>query len=557
MIAHIVSLFWVLTCLHETTGLINTASHWEFGGLSSNSRCEYLFHQSIGERVNPDRRDPLLIWLGRPSSALQTLVSYQVSKGEKIVPLPLPTLWISYANILYVTKCFSLTDEGGDQHGERNGAAFEDQVTPIIGNTPAFVKALENFLTRDLKAEKLNLSASFRFEGEISEVVDNDAYGDIETYRSLYVGGNMADEVGGMHTIAVITMLASFLNKSSYRVLPRDRLVLKGALIGDAASGQGARSGSALRYRPSAQFVPFKSFESIPGHVGSLANPNVYKLDRIAQPVTCNNLFAGVELWLHDLHLRYVREPDGEGEDAAASEMYEYTLSTISTFAKCYRSVADWRSDPEEPLWNTVAETEEESGVIKQDIYPTLPYSVAETEEESGVIKQDIYPTLPYSMAVRNPFPSCQLPGESDQSMSIGALLEGGLTVVTYSTIRKSARAICSFYIGIFEADALQWSTDSTSTEELRLFDAGSLVDVVEDAGGSTTVDMVTVGQVQDGGSNPQGGRLVWSHFDSSSGGLQRDEAAPFVSVSKHTAVDILKRLLEGSDEINYVDIYA
>ena len=89
-------------------------------------------------------------------------------------------------------------------------------------------------------------------------------------------------------------------------------------------------------------------------------------------------------------------------------------------------------------------------------------------------------------------------------------------------------------------------STDMVVPYTLAHFDSGTLVDVVDDLAKISTVcdqdecsetsgvNMAVIGQIQD----VQGGAFC-----------------VFVSVSKHTAVDILRGLGRGSDGINYVDI--
>ena len=116
--------------------------------------------------------------------------------------------------------------------------------------------------------------------------------------------------------------------------------------------------------------------------------------------------------------------------------------------------------------------------------------------------------------------------------------------------------------IGIYEAEALRWP--GALHEK---FNGGSLLDIVEDVsvGGDDAVEMAVVGQLQDSGNKGPAagiggtpGRLIWAHFESQSGRNipNLDSRYPFVSVSKHTAVDILKRLVGDEDEVNYVDIY-
>lgn len=69
---------------------------WEQNRLES---CSYIFRQSKREVSRQQQFDPILIWIGSASNALQ--VSY--THG----PVPLPTIWSSFVNVLYVTKCDS------------------------------------------------------------------------------------------------------------------------------------------------------------------------------------------------------------------------------------------------------------------------------------------------------------------------------------------------------------------------------------------------------------------------------------------------------------------
>ena len=543
----LVATFSVIECM------INTANHWSFGGLDSNSRCEYIFHQSVNEKVRKDHSDPLFIWMGRPSSAIQTMICRKISGriGMKTVPLPVPSLWISFVNILYVTKCFDIAE---DEELTDSSTSYKARATPIQGSSTKYLNSFDSFLSKDWLNQPNNISKYFRFVGTSSE-----ESGKATTCRSLYVGGNLADQVGGRYTLEVAEKLIEMLTSSNYLNSSSGCLSFRGVLIGDAPGDRVNpynSSGVHLHYRPAAQFVPFKSFESIPGHVGSLANPNVYKLDRIAQPVVCNALFAQVDFRLHDLHLSYAFVTT-EAEGTSTPEMHEYRLASISTFKRCYLSVEEWKSDPDEELWYN---TPGDNVHGKVEIYPVLPRSAGSGSEQPFPQCEDSAAKKPSSQYDTDKF---------RQARTIQALLGHGLTVFAYSTIHNSPRPICSFYIGIYESDALQWpDTDTVVRHTLAHFDSGTLVDVVDDVAKISTVcdqdecseisgvDMAVIGQIQDAGANNRGGRLIWGHFDSKSGRLSKEDHSVFVSVSKHTAVDILRRLVRGNDDINYVDIY-
>ena len=72
------------------------SSVWEQHRIGSYT---YIFRQSKREVSRQQQFDPMLIWIGSASNALQ--VSY--THG----PVPLPTIWSSFVNVLYVTKCDS------------------------------------------------------------------------------------------------------------------------------------------------------------------------------------------------------------------------------------------------------------------------------------------------------------------------------------------------------------------------------------------------------------------------------------------------------------------
>jgi hypothetical protein len=85
-------------------------SRWQHGQIGG---CTYNFKQSARERYKNEQFDPLIIWLGTPSTALKVHTKHGL--------VPLPSVWSSYANIVYVNcpprepgECAVYTAEIGD-----------------------------------------------------------------------------------------------------------------------------------------------------------------------------------------------------------------------------------------------------------------------------------------------------------------------------------------------------------------------------------------------------------------------------------------------------------
>jgi hypothetical protein len=97
---------------------------WDMG---EGAGCSYIFGCSIRERSRRGQVDPLLIWLGKPSEALQV--------SSKHGRLPIVSLWRSYVNVLYLTQC---PGQESEQQGQFDASAVASFMTHWTERNPSF-----------------------------------------------------------------------------------------------------------------------------------------------------------------------------------------------------------------------------------------------------------------------------------------------------------------------------------------------------------------------------------------------------------------------------------
>lgn len=104
---------WLCVTLLLLQGLSTAVGElkWDTQKLSG---CSLIFGQSIRERSRQQQEDPLLIWIGAPSEALQV--------ASKHGRLPIVSLWRSFVNVLYITGC-----EDPSSKDEKSTAQIIDQ----------------------------------------------------------------------------------------------------------------------------------------------------------------------------------------------------------------------------------------------------------------------------------------------------------------------------------------------------------------------------------------------------------------------------------------------
>lgn len=408
---------------------------WDIGDQSG---CAYIFGQSVRERARQLQQDPLLIWLGMPSETLQV--------ASKHGRLPIVSLWRSYVNVLYVTKC-----EGGENDQPENIGYFVNEWMAI---KPAYKN------------------------------------------RSLYICGRDRLISNGS-----TSLMAAVLSSIAARGLH-----VGGVFIGKPA------------VTPSVRFFGHRPFET-----GNKLNS--YALSRALNPVSCNAWFSQVEFVLHDVIFYYTPEAFKHGDN---KEMYEYQLTSVSTYDTCYADIKAFEAD-----WMHRS--------------PNL---------------DSVMPALPQHTSLEV-FPECD---STKIPADYGEILANNITVYMYSFIRKESSPICSFYIGIFESDGLRYprTIDQSANKAIFSFNSAS-TDNIEDSWTRYTDEHTfndrdsysQLGQIQDAASvwtQEHSQRLVWMHLDSR---MDLKSKAGLLMLSKYTAVDILSRLMNRDVNVEFVDLFV
>lgn len=443
-------------------------SHWKRD--SEIKVCDHIFRSSQRESARYAQEDPIVVWLGRPSMSLHVEGKYG--------PLPMPSVWVSFVNVLYVTRC-------------HNGKEQSDG----DGDNPHYISLLTEFMFQWLGAHpKYHL-------------------------RDLYLAGDEGDLDGGRY---LLETAALWLNHSE--------LHLKGVLLGNPSHAPII-----------SRHFGHRSFETV-------NNLTSWSIDRARQNIFCNSRYAQVDFVMNDYQFHYTPIPSPSPTPSSSVEvegMYEYQLSTISAYEKCFHSPEEWESQSSP---NSI-----------------LPYDI-------------VYPTLSHSHTTSPVYPRC-LPSQSSSQQSTSSLLEQllthSLTIVLYSSIYKSSQAICSFYIGIYAADGIEYRLEDqfqqNSTGSSRV-GYGSKADMQRRIEGFNHAALLPYesawltttshhrqsdpkGMIQDGMETLSastgmegGGGLVWIQLDSRYApilGKQRGKRKEYEELlHRVSAVDILAHLL-------------
>lgn len=449
------------------------SSKWN-NNIKLNQICLNLFSQSKKQLTRFKQEDSIIIWLGKPSLSLHIEGKYG--------PLPLPTIWKSFVNILYINKCIIK-----ENYKENYKDSYIKQITLFI-------------------LEWLN---------------ENNEYKD----RNIYLAGNEEDKTGGYYLLSVAKHWLSLYS---------NQINLKGILLGNP-----------LHPPIISRHFGHRSFETI-------NNMTYWSIDRAKQNIFCNSRYSQVDFVMNDCQFHYTTTNSNDNVNDNVNDndikksingMYEYKLSSISTYDKCYADPIKFESD-----WS---------------ISKSLPYD-------------NVYPTLSYSNSKSPVYPKClpKLTKEQDEAYdTLNILLSSSLSIVMYTSIYKSSQAICSFYIGMYNADGLYYRLDDTvsssypnASYRIQMFNQASLIPY-ESAWTSSSTQSYSIpkGMIQDGNdiievienndndSNNDNG-IVWIQLDSryapTMGQLSNGKKVEYEELlNRVTAVNILSHLIGKHDK--------
>jgi hypothetical protein len=393
--------------------------------------CEHLFRPSQRESARNSQVDPLVLWLGRPSMSIHVEGKYG--------PIPMPSVWVSFVNVLYITKC--PVDQENENHSTGGGT---------------YSSLLTEFLSKWLE-----LNSKYQ-------------------QRDIYLAGDEDDVTGGSY---LLTVAMKWKQTASFS--------LKGLLLGNPS-----------HVAMISRHYGHRSFET-------LNNMTSWSMNRARQTITCNSHFSQVDFVMNDIQLHYtpVASSSSSAPDGVEG-MHEYELSTVSSYGRCYSSPEEWEAD-----WLSTSATSP-SPHLYESIYPTLTHT-GDTDP--------VYP--PCS-------PHLTSPQQSVQDQLTTLLSDPAFTVVMYSSLYKSSEAICSFYIGIYTADGVQYRpppsssspADELFSQRIKEFNEATLLPyesawTIASSSSKGRRESEPKGVIQDGidssgtGSGGGGG-LVWIQFD-------------------------------------------
>jgi hypothetical protein len=340
--------------------------------------------------------------------------------------------------------------------------------------------------------------------------------------RSLFLGGLGPDIAYGG---AFIPKLALQLQRRGVKV--------EGVMVGD------------YPLRPEHLYVAHRSLESGNGM-------HAYAVNRAHEDIVCNAAQDGIKFLMNDLVLSY------------AQSEYKATLSGGPPKEEVRASLRAAIS----PGGNCVCADKDGDDILQlvPDTNETLVYSYL--------------PTAQYLESERSfPF-SCGKCGGRDEVVQgyiddIHELLESNISVLLYNFIHSESQAICSFYIGIFECDALYMSVPDralypAASESMVRFNAAPLIeleDVFFNDDGSLA-ERYIVGRIQDGGSESQHGAsspaptFSWLQLDSRldgrvSPGRPQSLPRPSRMLSKAAAFQVLSHFTRSSGlDVEWAELF-
>jgi hypothetical protein len=473
-----------LSCVPCTTAL-----KWTHGALSG---CTYNFKQSPRERFKNEQHDPLVVWLGSPSTALQVRAKFGL--------LPIPTVWSSYANVLY---CHCPTAATQWPHQATQHAHVS---TSAANASTIYVETVRSFLDNWCGMSD---------------------FGDFCT-RSLYLAGNYLDKSGGQHLLQLAVALEATKHGADANSLNRKSFDLRGVAVGFAP------------FTPTAVFVRHKAFESSNGL-------NFWTVDRASKPVSCNAKMNNVEFWMHDVRLTYSLSVNAQTE--AGREVYEYELCSVSTWDTCYRNIsafADYFVSklkiPYEELFAALSSPADPERVFPScDCSNQRPAVVNQVQHQIERLLATNVSVLMYNTIRKSHAAIC--------SFYIGIFTNDALRIdvlpATWTDHVNSAHAVEGFNAAALEEMPPSWTvttgaatgTDSTIPGMIQRHQVG--------------IHMSSTGTTAD---------LTWMQFDAAAekpvraGTVGKDS---YAVLSRSGALDVLFNLLHKESEVDFIELYV
>lgn len=535
---------WLFYCVIG----VYAASQWNVDNIGN---CSSIFRRSRREVARRGQKDPLLLWIGNPAVALHV-------KG-KHGPVPLPTIWHRFINVIYITNCGPESNRSTNisvvlvdflelwLHGH---VEFHERPIFFTGNL-AESKMGENVLAIAVEA----VGRNFPVAGVLTANLDYTPAAQFFGNRPLFSGNGMNEwTINRMHQSVLcngyFTAIEFQMNDAKLRYAP----IISRKYVGDT---DGTPERASLEEK----------------------NTIEYTLVSVSTFDTCYSNYAY-----------------NSNQTAISPNSTSFKSCTAS-----HRSLKDFEIE-----WsNKPAEQN------KHEICPLLPrYSDDHfTHSTSECVVLPFPPCPPLEDMRVQPFVSLDdaksISSCNSSECYVDFLLTAGVTVVAYATLYGSSSAICSFYIGMYESDGNKFDMSSDVPKDDSYFDqsinrykSSETVSKVYrrfnqvalepfEAAWSETKDSSVrrIGLVQDGSSaindheindlsahtqpSTSRGNLIWIQFDDSvnknivrsssshKAANQRSHNTGNLDVQLNmmTAVDMLSRLVGHFSEIEYMEV--
>jgi hypothetical protein len=339
--------------------------------------------------------------------------------------------------------------------------------------------------------------------------------------RPLFLGGLGADTAHG----------GAFIPEIALRLQSRG-VKVEGVMLGD------------YPLRPEHVYVAHRSLQSGNGM-------HAYSVNRAREDIVCNAAQDGVKFIMNDLVLSYAQN--------------EYKAAVLGPYREEVRASLRAAISPD---GNCVCADREGDNILQlvPDKKETLVYSYLPTAQNLEAER-----SFPFSCG------GCG--GRRDEEVEgyvgyIHKLLETNTSVFLYNFIHLESQAICSFYIGIFECDALYMNAPNraqfpVARESMLRFNAAPLTeleDVFFNEDGSLA-ERYIVGRIQDGGSESESQQLGSLHSAPAFSWLQLDSRLdgrgpplapkPSRMLSKAAAFEILSHFTRSSGlEVEWAELF-
>jgi hypothetical protein len=255
------------------------ASQWQKD--SEIGLCDHIFRASQRESARYAQEDPIVLWLGRPSMSLHVEGKYG--------PLPMPSVWVSFVNVLYVTSCHN-HDGKVEKSRSDPGDNYSSRIT--------------EFMTQWLQMNP-------RYQ-----------------LRDLYLAGDEDDLTGGKYLLST-AVLWSDREK-------HPELHLKGLLLGNPSNAPMI-----------SRHFGHRSFETVNGLTSwsmDRARQNIICNSRYAQVDFVMN-----DIQLHYTPIPTSSPSSSPSSSSPSEGMHEYQLSSISAYEKCFQSPEEWEEHSSSP----------------------------------------------------------------------------------------------------------------------------------------------------------------------------------------------------------------